>query len=53
MIDIEAEPILALPGLTNTRGGGQPTANVSHDAASRSPARMQSEAAQDDDHVEW
>ena len=56
VIDVIAEPILALPGLTNTRdgaGGGQPAANVSHDAASRSPAQVQSEIAQDDDHVEW
>src|SRR5262245_33540513 len=56
VIDVIAEPILALPGLTNARdgvGGGQPAANVRHDAASRSPAPMQSEAAQDGDRVEW
>ena len=56
VIDVVAEPILALPGLTNTRdgaGGGQPTANVSHGAASRSPDRVQSETAQDYAHVEW
>jgi hypothetical protein len=56
VIDVVAEPILALPGLTNTRDGagdGQPAANVSHGAALRSPARVRSEIAQDDDHVEW
>jgi hypothetical protein len=56
VIDVIAEPILALPGLTNTRdgaGGGQPAASVSHGPASRSPARVQAEIAQDGDHVEW
>jgi hypothetical protein len=56
VIDVIAEPILALPGPTNTRdgaGAGDPPANVSHGAASRSPAQLQSEIAQDDDHVEW
>jgi len=56
VIDVIAEPILALPGLTNARdgaGGGQPAANVSHGAASRSPDRVQSETAQDYAHVEW
>jgi hypothetical protein len=36
VIDVIAEPILALPGLINTRDGAsgdQPAANVSHDAA--------------------
>jgi hypothetical protein len=45
-----------LPGLTDTcdgAGGDQPAANESHGAVSRSPAQVQSEAAQDDDHVEW
>jgi hypothetical protein len=48
VIDVIAEPILALPGLTNTRdgAGGQ-------GAASRSPGRVQSETVQDYDHVEW
>jgi hypothetical protein len=64
VIDVTAEPVLALAGLTDTcdgAGGGQPSdrlgktnhANVSHGAASRSPARVQSETAQDGDHVEW
>jgi hypothetical protein len=65
VIDVTAEPILALAKLTDTRdgaGGGQPsdrlgktnhTANVSHSGASTSPARVQSETAQDGDHVEW
>jgi hypothetical protein len=56
VIDVTAEPVLALPGLTNTRngaGGGEPAANVSHGAASTSPDRVQSETAQDHDHVEW
>jgi hypothetical protein len=56
VIDVIAEPILALPGLTDAcegTGGGQPAANLSHDAASRSPAWMPSETTQDDDHVEW
>jgi hypothetical protein len=56
IIDVTAEPILALPGLTNTRegaGGGPPAADVSHDETSRSPAQVQSETTQDGDHVEW
>ena len=56
VIDVIAEPILALPGLTNTRdgvGGGPPAANVSPGAVSRSPASVQSETAQDGDHGEW
>jgi hypothetical protein len=65
VIDVTAEPVLALAALTETRdgaGGGQPsdrlgktnhTANVSHGAASTSPAWVQSETAQDGDHVEW
>jgi hypothetical protein len=56
VIDVIAEPTLALAGLTDTRdgaGGGQPAANVSHGAASRSPAQVQSEIAQDGGHVEW
>jgi hypothetical protein len=56
VIDVIAEPILALPGPTNTRdgaGGGQPAATASHGAASTSPARVQSETAQDGDNVEW
>jgi hypothetical protein len=55
-IDVIAEPTLTLAKLTDMRdgaGGGQAAANVSHDAAARLPARMQSEAAQDDDDVEW
>jgi len=61
VIDVIAEPTLALAGLTDTRDGAggdrlgktNHAANVSHGAASRSPARVQSETAQDDDHVEW
>jgi hypothetical protein len=56
VIDVIAEPILALPGLTDAcegTGGGQPAANLSHDAASRSLALVGPETAQDDDHVEW
>jgi hypothetical protein len=56
VIDVIAEPTLALAKLTDMRdgaGGGQPAANVSHGVASRSPARVQSETAQDGDHVEW
>jgi hypothetical protein len=64
VIDVIAEPTLALAGLTDTRdgaGAGQPSdrlektnhaANVSH-GASRSPARVQSETAHCGDHVEW
>ena len=51
VIDVIAEPILALPGLTDTRdgaGGGQPATNVTSGSA-----RVQSETAQDGDHVEW
>ena len=47
-IDVEAEPILALPGLTDTRdgaGGGAPATNASHGAAPRSSAQVQSETA--------
>jgi hypothetical protein len=56
VIDVIAEPTLALAKLTDTcdgAGGGQSAANLSHDAASRSHAQVQSETAQDGDHVEW
>jgi hypothetical protein len=56
VIDVIAEPVLALPGLTDMRdgaGGDQPAANVRHDATSRSPGRVQPETVQDGDHVEW
>jgi hypothetical protein len=61
VIDVIAEPTLALAGLTDTRDGAggerlektDHAANVSHGAASRSPAQVQSETAQDGDHVEW
>ena len=56
VIDVIAEPALALAKLTDMRdgaGGGQPAASVSHGPASRPPARVQSETAQDGDHVEW
>jgi hypothetical protein len=49
VIDVVAEPMLALPGLTIRHHA----ANVSHSATSASPARVQSETAQDDDTVEW
>jgi hypothetical protein len=65
VIDVIAEPVPALAGLADRRNGARDdqlsdrlgktnhAANVSHGAASRSPARVQSETAQDGDHVEW
>jgi hypothetical protein len=56
VIDVIAEPTLALAKLTDMRdgaGGGQPAASVSDGRASRPPVRVQAEIAQDGDYVEW
>jgi hypothetical protein len=61
VIDVTAEPILALARLTDratapgvaSLGRTNHAANLSQGAASKSPARVQSETAQGDDIVEW